>query len=175
MLLQYGQDWVCRPPRYQLAIQQTWIVVARKIPQTQNGDHPIGFAFCQKIIQIRNRIGRAVLISIILIPCNADGIGSCMLQFSEFIASWKTPIIQQRKINTPQNNFLSTSIVQMSSAYKRHYRKLRLPAVHSKVVQSAGDLHHQIVILFFRIAEQVFDNATAFNPSNNMLYDNPNT
>src|SRR5215813_9291006 len=52
---------------------------------------------------------------------------------------------------------------------------LRPPAVHSKVVQSTGDFHHKIVILFFRIAENVFDNATAFNPSNDMLNHNPDT
>jgi hypothetical protein len=52
---------------------------------------------------------------------------------------------------------------------------LRLPAVHSKVVQSTGDLHHKIVILFFRIAENVFDNMTAFNSSNDMLNHNPDT
>ena len=52
---------------------------------------------------------------------------------------------------------------------------LRLPAVHSKVVQSTSDLHHQIVILFFRISENVFDNAAAFNPSNDMLNHNPDT
>src|SRR5215468_4172740 len=51
---------------------------------------------------------------------------------------------------------------------------LRLPAVHSKVVECTGDLHHEIVILCFRVAEKVFDNATAFNPSNDMLNDNPN-
>jgi hypothetical protein len=50
---------------------------------------------------------------------------------------------------------------------------LRLPAVNSKVVQSTGDLHHKIVILFFRISENVFDNATAFNPRNDVL--NPNS
>ena len=52
---------------------------------------------------------------------------------------------------------------------------LRPPAVHSKVVQSTGDLHHKIVILFFRIAENVFDNATAFNPRNDVLNHNPDT
>ena len=52
---------------------------------------------------------------------------------------------------------------------------LRLPAVHSKVVQSTGDLHNQIVILFFRISENVFDNATSFNPRNDMLNHNPDT
>jgi hypothetical protein len=31
-------------------------------------------------------------------------------------------------------------------------------------VQSAGDHHHKIVILFFRISENVFDNPTSFNP-----------
>ena len=51
---------------------------------------------------------------------------------------------------------------------------LRLPAVHSKVVQCTGDLHRKIVILFFRISEQVFDNSTSFNPRNNMLNDNTN-
>src|SRR5262249_34333866 len=52
---------------------------------------------------------------------------------------------------------------------------LRLPTVNSKVVQSTGDLHHKIVILFLRISENVFDNATAFNPSNDMLNHNPDT
>jgi len=52
---------------------------------------------------------------------------------------------------------------------------LRLPAVNSKVVQSTGDLHHKIVILFFRISENVFDNATSFNPSNDVLNHNPDT
>jgi sulfate/thiosulfate transport system ATP-binding protein len=52
---------------------------------------------------------------------------------------------------------------------------LRPPAVHSKVVQSTGDLHNKIVILFFRISENVFDNATSFNPRNDMLNHNPDT
>jgi hypothetical protein len=52
---------------------------------------------------------------------------------------------------------------------------LRLPAANSKVVQSTGDLHNKIVILFFRISENVFDNATSFNPSNDMLNHNPDT
>src|SRR5262249_1618074 len=52
---------------------------------------------------------------------------------------------------------------------------LRHPAVNSKVLQSTGDLHNKIVILFFRISENVFDNATAFNPSNDMLDHNPDT
>src|SRR6266568_7980489 len=52
---------------------------------------------------------------------------------------------------------------------------LRLPAVNSKIVQSTGDLHHKIVILFFRISENVFDNATSFDPSNDMLNHNPDT
>src|SRR5262244_364318 len=52
---------------------------------------------------------------------------------------------------------------------------LRLPTVNSKVVQSTGDLHHKIVILFLRISENIFDNATAFNPSNDMLNHNPDT
>jgi hypothetical protein len=46
--------------------------------------------------------------------------------------------------------------------------------VHSKVVQCTGDLHRKIVILFFRISEQVFDNSTSFNPRNNRLNDNTN-
>ena len=46
--------------------------------------------------------------------------------------------------------------------------------MHSKVVQCTGDLHRKIVILFFRISEQVFDNSTSFNPRNNMLNDNTN-
>ncbi len=52
---------------------------------------------------------------------------------------------------------------------------LRLPAVNSKVVECTCDLHHEIVILFFRISEKVFDNPTSFNPSNDMLNDNPDT
>ena len=50
---------------------------------------------------------------------------------------------------------------------------LSLPAVNSKVVQSTGDLHHEIVVLFFRISEQVFDNSTSFHPTNDMRNDNP--
>src|SRR5205823_2909708 len=50
---------------------------------------------------------------------------------------------------------------------------LRLPAVNSKIVQSTGDLHHKIVLLFFRISKNVFDNATSFDPSNDMLNHNP--
>jgi hypothetical protein len=42
-------------------------------------------------------------------------------------------------------------------------------------VQSTGDLHHKIVILFFRISEKVFDNATSFNPRDDMLNHNPYT
>ena len=45
--------------------------------------------------------------------------------------------------------------------------------MHSKVVQGTGDLHRKIIILFFRISEQVFDNSTSFNPSNDMLNDHP--
>ena len=52
---------------------------------------------------------------------------------------------------------------------------LRLPAVNSKVVQSTGDLHHEIIILFFRISENVFDNVTSFNSRNDMLNHNPDT
>ena len=52
---------------------------------------------------------------------------------------------------------------------------LRLPAVNSKIVQSTGDLHHKIVLLFFRISKNVFDNATSFDPSNDMLNHNPDT
>jgi hypothetical protein len=52
---------------------------------------------------------------------------------------------------------------------------LRLPAVNSKIVQSTGDLHHKIVILFFRIAENIFDNATSFDPRNDMLNHNSDT
>jgi hypothetical protein len=50
---------------------------------------------------------------------------------------------------------------------------LSLPAGNSKVVECTGDLHHEIVILFFRISEKLFDNPTSFNPSNDMLNDNP--
>jgi CobQ-like glutamine amidotransferase family enzyme len=63
----------------------------------------------------------------------------------------------------------------LDTVANRHYRKLRLPAVNSKIVQSAGDLHHKIVVLFFRISEKVFDNATSFNPRNDMLNNNPDT
>jgi len=52
---------------------------------------------------------------------------------------------------------------------------LRLPAVNSKIVQSTGDLHHKIVLLFFRISKNVFDNATSLDPSNDMLNHNPDT
>ena len=52
---------------------------------------------------------------------------------------------------------------------------LRLPAANSKVVQSTGDLHHKIDLLFFRISKNVFDNATSFDPSNDMLNHNPDT
>jgi hypothetical protein len=40
-------------------------------------------------------------------------------------------------------------------------------------VQCTGNLHHEIVVFLFGIAEKVFDNATSFNPSNDMLNDNP--
>ena len=52
---------------------------------------------------------------------------------------------------------------------------LGLPAINSKVVEGTGNLHDEIVIFLFRIAEKVFDNATAFNPSNDMLNHNPDT
>jgi hypothetical protein len=48
---------------------------------------------------------------------------------------------------------------------------LRQPAVNSKVVQSTGDLHHKIVILFFRISEKVLDNSTSFNPTASFIFD----
>ena len=47
--------------------------------------------------------------------------------------------------------------------------------VHSKVVQSAGNFHHEIVILRFGISEDIFDNTTSFNASNDMFNDNANT
>jgi hypothetical protein len=50
---------------------------------------------------------------------------------------------------------------------------LRLPAGHSKVVECPGDLHHEIVILFLRIAKKVFDHATSFHPRHAMRNDHP--
>src|SRR5215831_13104895 len=50
---------------------------------------------------------------------------------------------------------------------------LRPPAINSKVVEGTGNLHDEIVVFLFRIAEKVFDNSTSFNPSNDMLDDNP--
>jgi len=50
---------------------------------------------------------------------------------------------------------------------------LRPPAINSKVVEGTGNLHDEIVVFLFRIAEKVFDNATAFNPRHDMLNDNP--
>jgi len=44
--------------------------------------------------------------------------------------------------------------------------------VHSKVVQAAGNFHHEIIILFFGISEDIFDNTTSFNPSKDMFNDN---
>jgi hypothetical protein len=42
-------------------------------------------------------------------------------------------------------------------------------------VECTGNLHYEIVILLFRIAKKVFDNSTAFDPSNDRLNDNPDT
>jgi hypothetical protein len=40
-------------------------------------------------------------------------------------------------------------------------------------MQSTGDFHDEIVIHFLGIAEDIFDNVTAFDASNDMLNDNP--
>src|SRR5215467_12543496 len=50
---------------------------------------------------------------------------------------------------------------------------LRLPIVHSTIVQATGALHHTIVILFLRMAENIFDNATPFHPRDERLQDHP--
>jgi len=47
--------------------------------------------------------------------------------------------------------------------------------MHSEVVQSAGNFHNEIIILFFGIAEDIFDNTASFNASNDMFNDNTNT
>ena len=43
----------------------------------------------------------------------------------------------------------------------------------SQVVQPTSDFHHEIVILGFGIAEEILDNATAFNPASDMFNANP--
>src|SRR6266566_3624830 len=40
-------------------------------------------------------------------------------------------------------------------------------------MQSTGDFHDEVVIHFLGIAEEIFDNVTAFDASNDMLNDNP--
>ena len=40
-------------------------------------------------------------------------------------------------------------------------------------MQSTGDFHDEIVIHFLGIAEEIFDNVTAFDASNDMLNNNP--
>ncbi len=47
--------------------------------------------------------------------------------------------------------------------------------VHSKVVQSAGNFHNEIIILCFGISKDIFDNTTSFNATNDMFNDNANT
>ena len=47
--------------------------------------------------------------------------------------------------------------------------------VHSKVVQSAGNFHHEIIILCFGISEDIFDNTASFHASNDMFNDNAHT
>ena len=47
--------------------------------------------------------------------------------------------------------------------------------MHSKVVQSAGDFHNEVIILLFGIAEDIFDNTTSFNPSNDMFNNDADT
>lgn len=44
--------------------------------------------------------------------------------------------------------------------------------MNSKVMQSTGDFHHEIVIEVFSISEQIFDNAASFNPTNDMFNHN---
>src|SRR5713101_4291049 len=41
-------------------------------------------------------------------------------------------------------------------------------------MQSTGDFHHEIVIEVFSIAEQIFDNAASFHPTNDMFNHNAN-
>ena len=48
-----------------------------------------------------------------------------------------------------------------------------MPILDSEVMQSTGDFHDEIVIHFLGIAEDIFDNVTAFDASNDMLNDNP--
>ena len=48
-----------------------------------------------------------------------------------------------------------------------------MPILDSEVMQSTGDFHDEIVIHFLGIAEEIFDNVTAFDASNDMLNDNP--
>src|SRR6266571_7931944 len=78
------------------------------------------------------------------------------------------PHVSARVLATPPQE-LATTVDIIAN------KLLRLPAVNSKVVECTCDLHHEIVILFFRISEKVFDNPTSFNPSNDMLNDNPDT
>ena len=47
--------------------------------------------------------------------------------------------------------------------------------VHSKVMQSAGNFHNEIIILFFGISEDIFDNTTSFHPRKDMFNDNADT
>ena len=48
-----------------------------------------------------------------------------------------------------------------------------MPILDSEVMQSTGDFHDEIVIHFLGIAEEIFDNVTAFDASNDMLNNNP--
>jgi hypothetical protein len=47
--------------------------------------------------------------------------------------------------------------------------------MHSEVVQSTGNFHNEIIISFFGIAKDIFDNTASFHTSNDMFNDNTNT
>ena len=46
--------------------------------------------------------------------------------------------------------------------------------VHSKVVQSAGNFHNEVSILFLSISEDIFDDTTSFHPSHDRFNTNAN-
>jgi len=51
---------------------------------------------------------------------------------------------------------------------------LRPPTVHSKVLQSTGDFHHEIVIQVLSMAEQICDHAASLHPTNEMFHHHAN-
>ena len=50
---------------------------------------------------------------------------------------------------------------------------LGISTLHSQVVQSTGNVHHEVITPGFRISEEIFDNATPCTPRNTMFNDNP--